>query len=203
MDGCTSESAHRGRPFAGVGDFRRIRPGGFSNWQIGCTAALAPESKAKLSCDPRSHLDATMFDENPYTPYKRLDLLPNVSIRIRCQRERYARKRGAHPSRVWCPASRRTQDFSSPTRRSDVFDGTSKTAREDACAPRRVATINDQQACRSTSLLLRRPVAGAPLWLKWSFRSIYESSRTRYEERIKAEVESHSSRKKSMCRESG
>ena len=62
------------------------------------------------------------------------------------------------PSRVWCPASRRTQDFGSPAQRRDVFDGTSKTAREDACAPRRVATINDQQPRQSTNLFLRQPL---------------------------------------------
>ena len=35
--------------FAGVDDFRRIRCGASSNWKIGCTGAVAPESQVKNS----------------------------------------------------------------------------------------------------------------------------------------------------------
>ena len=95
--------------------------------------------------------------------------------------------------------ARRTQDFGSLTRRRDLFDGTSKTAREDACAPRRVATINDHSLAHQPIFSCEdHSMSKCTTWLTWSFRSIYESSRTRYEGGSRAEVESHSSRKKSM-----
>ena len=126
--------------FAGVDDFRRIRSGGSSKWKIGCTGALAPESKVKnsLQLTRRAHC----AHQN------------GTALRDIHSHERTSQW-GAYPSRVWCPASRgnRSSAHSRGERclRRDVEDCTREIRlRRVRSPPRR----NDQ---RSTASPINKP----------------------------------------------